>query len=101
MQFGQVWESGFRVWVLSGFSSERVDICVLLRVEFYPLPSLFTLPSFTFQFTSSSYDVTYDVSTFISYTFRTFAVIFIVWPSFIVWPLSMYIDALMYDVFYL
>ena len=32
----------------------------------------------------------YDVSTFIDYSFRTFDVIFIVWPLLNVWPLSTY-----------
>ena len=43
-----------------------------------------------FAFTSLSDDVKYYVSTFIDYTFCTFAVIFIVWPSLYVWPLSTY-----------
>ena len=34
--------------------------------------------------------VKYDVSTFIDYSFRTFDVIFIVWPLLYVWPLSTY-----------
>ena len=60
----------------------------------------FTLLRFTLLFTSLSDDVRYDVSTFIGYTFRTFAVIFIVWPSLNVWrQLSTFIDALMYAVF--
>ena len=42
------------------------------------------------DFTSLSDDVVYYVSTFIDYTFRTFAGIFIVWPSLYVWPLSTY-----------
>ncbi len=38
-------------------------------------------PSVAFQFTSLSYDVINDVSTFISYPCRIFAVLFIVWSS--------------------
>ena len=44
--------------------------------------------------------VKYDVSTFIDYSFRTFDVIFIVWPLLYVWPLSTYDVRMMYDVLY-
>ena len=48
--------------------------------RFARLQSLCCTP-FLFSITSLSDDVRYDLSTFIDYTFRTFAVIFIVWPS--------------------
>ena len=45
--------------------------------------------------------VKYDVSTFIDYSFRTFDVIFIVWPLLYVWPLSTNCRRMMYDVLYM
>ena len=41
--------------------------------------------------------VKYDVSTFIDYSFRTFDVIFIVWPFLYVWPCR----RMVYDVLYM
>ena len=43
--------------------------------------------AFTFSIYFFELCVKYDVSTFIDYSFRTFDVIFIVWPLLYVWPL--------------
>ena len=69
-------------------SEEVVFSSVSLRVEFLHVSKLFYACGILVAFTSLSEDVRYYVSTFIDYTFRTFAVIFIVWPSLYVWPLS-------------
>ena len=50
--------------------------------------SLFS--AFTFSIYFFELCVKYDVSTLIDYSFRTFDVIFIVWPLLYVWPLSTY-----------
>ena len=63
----------------SGFSRKRLDFSCVPGVKLYPLP-------FAVYFCISIYffdinDVINDVSTFISYPCRIFAVMFIVWPS--------------------
>ena len=69
--------------MLSGFSRERVDFSCVPGVELYPLPH--SLSTF-FECCISIYffeinNVINDVSTFISYPCRIFAVMFIVRPS--------------------
>ena len=79
-------------------SSEEV-VFRAFRCEwsFVHLSKLFYAFGIHVAFTSLIEDVRYYVSTFIDYTFRTFAVVFIVWPSLYVWPLR----RMMYDVLFL
>ena len=62
---------------VGGCVSEELELCPVR----YFLHSTFSIYFFELC-------VKYDVSTFIDYSFRTFDVIFIVWPLLYVWPLS-------------
>ena len=73
-------------------SCREVGGCVSEELELCPVVVLCTYVSIYFF----ELCVKYDVSTFIDYSFRTFDVIFIVWPLLYVWPLSMY-DGMTFD----